>query len=99
MLQLCLATWTFICSPKDEDMISLRPIRSSGRTGGALEEAGRAEQHIVTEAAPNELKHGRARKVTPNGHRQSVRQVSLAKNTSYVQSLLRAFGHTYTHTF
>ena len=26
---------------------------------GALEEAGRAEQHIITEAAPNELKLGR----------------------------------------
>ena len=37
--------------------IILRPIRSSGSTGGALEEAGRAEQpHIITEAAPNELK-------------------------------------------
>ena len=38
----------------------LRPIRSSGSTDGrkgALEEAGRAEQHI-TEAAPNELKLG-----------------------------------------
>ena len=37
--------------------IILRPIRSSGSTEGALEEAGRAEQHI-TEAAPNELKLG-----------------------------------------
>ena len=25
---------------------------------GALEESGRAEQHIITEAAPNELKLG-----------------------------------------
>ena len=38
--------------------IILRPVRSSGRTGGALEEAGRAEQHIITEPAPNELKLG-----------------------------------------
>ena len=38
--------------------IILRPIRSSGSTEGALEEAGRAEQHITTEAAPNELKLG-----------------------------------------
>ena len=35
---------------------NLRPIRSSGSTEGALEEAGRAEQHIITDAAPNELK-------------------------------------------
>ena len=36
-------------------------MRSSGRTDdrkGALEEAGRAEQHIITEAAPNELELG-----------------------------------------
>ena len=36
--------------------IIVRPIRSSGSTEGALAEAGRAEQHIITEAAPNELK-------------------------------------------
>ena len=36
----------------------LRPIRSSGSTEDALEETGRAEQHITTEAAPNELKLG-----------------------------------------
>ena len=35
----------------------ITPIRSSGSTAGALEEAGRAEQHI-TEAAPNQLKLG-----------------------------------------
>ena len=38
--------------------IIFRPIRSSGNTEGALEEAGRAEQHIIREAAPNELKLG-----------------------------------------
>ena len=38
--------------------IILRRIRCSGRTEGALEEAGRAEQHIIAEAAPNELKLG-----------------------------------------
>ena len=38
--------------------IILRPIRSSGNTEGVLEEAGRAEQHIITEAAPNEPKLG-----------------------------------------
>ena len=37
--------------------IILRPIRSSGSTEGALEEAGRAE-HYITEAAPNELNLG-----------------------------------------
>ena len=36
--------------------IILRPVRSSGSIEGALEEAGRAEQHIFTEAAPHELK-------------------------------------------
>ena len=36
--------------------IIVRPIRSSGSTEGALAEEGRAEQHIITEAAPNELK-------------------------------------------
>ena len=38
--------------------ILLRPIRSSGSTEGDLEEAGQAEHHIITEAAPNELKLG-----------------------------------------
>ena len=38
--------------------IVLRSILSSGSTEGALKEAGRAEQHIITEAAPNELKLG-----------------------------------------
>ena len=38
--------------------IILRPIRSSGNKEGALEEAGQAERHIITEAAPNELKLG-----------------------------------------
>ena len=38
--------------------IILRPFRSSGSTEGALKEAGRAEQHIITEAEPNELKLG-----------------------------------------
>ena len=35
--------------------IILRPIRYSASTEGALEEAERAEQHIITEAAPNEF--------------------------------------------
>ena len=38
--------------------ITLRTIRSSGSTEGAPEEAGRAEQHIITDAAQNELKLG-----------------------------------------
>ena len=49
---------------------NLRPIRSSGSTEGALEEAGRAEQHIITDAAPNELKLVRVRKVMRAGYRQ-----------------------------
>ena len=36
----------------------LRAIRSSGSTEGALEEARRVEQLIITEAARNELKLG-----------------------------------------
>ena len=43
----------------DEGILYVRPIRSSGSTEGALEEAGRAEQSIITEAAPNKLKLGR----------------------------------------
>ena len=42
----------------NEYTLYLRPIRSSGSTDGELEEAGRAEQHIITEATPNELKLG-----------------------------------------
>ena len=38
--------------------IILQPTPSSGSTEGVLEEAGRVEQHIITEAAPNELKLG-----------------------------------------
>ena len=38
--------------------ILLRPVRSSDSTEGALEEAGRVEQHFITEAAPNGLKLG-----------------------------------------
>ena len=34
------------------------PIRSSGSTDDALEEAGQAEQHIITDAAPNDFKLG-----------------------------------------
>ena len=34
----------------------LRPIRSSGSTEGVLEETGRDDQHIITRAAPNEIK-------------------------------------------
>ena len=33
-------------------------IRSSGSTEGALEETGRVEQHMITEAARNELQIG-----------------------------------------
>ena len=36
----------------------LRPIRSADSTEGAFEEVGRAEQHIITEAASNKLKLG-----------------------------------------
>ena len=60
------------------------PIVSS--TEGALEEAGRAEQHI-TEAAPNELKLGEGAQSDRVSHRQrgsvgGVRQASFAKTTS-----------------
>ena len=52
-----------------------RPIRSSSSTQGrkgALEEAGRTEQHIITEAAPNELKLGMG--VSSDGNWPSARQ-------------------------
>ena len=38
--------------------LNLRPSRPSGSTGSALEEEEKAEQHIITEAAPIELKLG-----------------------------------------
>ena len=38
--------------------ITFRTIRSSSSTEGTPEEAGRAEQHIITYAAPNDLKLG-----------------------------------------
>ena len=44
-----------------ECILYLRPIRSSGSTDGrksAVEEAGPADQDIIIEAAPNELKLG-----------------------------------------
>ena len=63
----------------------LRPIRSLGSTEGALEEAGRAVQHITAEAAPNVLA------VAYRG----VRQASFAKTTSQVRNFLRACGHTH----
>ena len=50
-------------------ILYLVPIRSLGSTEGTLEAAGRGEQHIITEAVPNELKLGR-RKVMRAGHRQ-----------------------------
>ena len=67
--------------------IILRPIRSSGSTEGVLEEAGRAEQHVITEAAPNELNLGEDAQSDETGHRQGggvgcVRQASFATTTS-----------------
>ena len=38
--------------------ITFRTIRSSSSTEGTPEEAGRAEKHIITYAAPNDLKLG-----------------------------------------
>ena len=65
----------------------VEPIRSSGSTDDALEEAGQAEQHIVTDAAPNSSNLVRVRKVMRVGHRQvrgvwGVRQTSVARITS-----------------
>ena len=48
----------FMWSQNQAIYIILRPIPSSGSAEGALEEAGRVEQHIITEAALNELKLG-----------------------------------------
>ena len=52
-----------------------------------LEEAGRAEQHVITEAAPNELNLGEDAQSDETGHRQGggvgcVRQASFATTTS-----------------
>ena len=42
-----------------DGILYFRRIRCPGRTEGALEEAGRAEQHSTTEAASTQLKLGR----------------------------------------
>ena len=48
----------------------LRAIRSSGGAEGVLDEAGRTEQHIIPEAAPNELTLGSGAGSDEVGHRQ-----------------------------
>ena len=57
-IQVCRKYEINLYGHKIKQCIIVRPIRSSGSTEGALEEAGRAEQHIITKAAPNELKLG-----------------------------------------
>ena len=48
---------TFMWTQNQAMYLILRLIPSSGSTEGALEEAGREEhKHIITDAAPNELK-------------------------------------------
>ena len=68
-------------------LLKVRLLSRSAHSHAVREEAGRAEQHIITEAAPNELKLGRVRKVMRAGHRQGggvggVRRASFAKTTS-----------------
>ena len=58
MMHRRLTTAGIEVAPHYHPLLVLRPIRSSGSTEGALEEAGRAEQLIITEATPNELKLG-----------------------------------------
>ena len=66
-----------------------------------LEEAGGAEQHNITEAAPNELKlgeGGQSDDIWPFQAAASggVREASFEQTASYVRSFLSAGGHTQT---
>ena len=81
----------------------LRPIRSSGSTEGALEEAGRAEQHITAEAAPNELKLGEGAQSDDRGPsarwwRRGCSSGVICENHLAVSELLSESGHTRTRT-
>ena len=82
--------------------IILRPIRSSGSTEDALEGAGRAEQQIITEAAPNELKLGEGAQSDKSGPsaRSWRRRCSpgvICENHLVGSELLSESGHTQTH--
>ena len=80
--------------------IILRPIRSSGSTEGALEEVGRAEQHITTEAAPNELKLGEGAQSDESGPsarwwRRGCSSGVICENHLVGSDLLCAGGHAH----
>ena len=78
----------------------LPPIQSSGSTEGALEEAGRAEQHITTEAAPNEFKLGEGAQSGESGPsvrwwRRGSSSGVICENHLVGSDLLCAGGHTH----
>ena len=82
--------------------VILRPIRSSGSTEGALEEAGRAEQHIITEAVPNEFKLGEGPPSDESGAsarwwRRGCSSGVICENHIVGSDLLCAGGHAHNH--
>ena len=79
--------------------IILRPIPPSGSTDGALEEAGRAEQHITTEAASHDLKLGEGAQSHKNGPSESWWRWGCSSGVIchlLGWDLLCAGGHTHT---
>ena len=81
-----------------------RPIPSSGSTEGALEEAGRAEQHIITEVAPDELKLGEGVYSDESGPsarrwRRGCSSGVICKNHLVGSEFLSESGHTHTYTY
>ena len=80
----------------------LRAIRSSGSTEGALEEARRVEQLIITEAARNELKLGEGAQSDESGPsaRRWCRVCSsgvICENHLKGSKFLSESGHTHNH--
>ena len=83
--------------------IILRPTRSSGSTEGVLEEAGQAEHHIITEAAPNELKLGEGAYSDESGPsarrwRRGCSSGAVCENHLVGSELLSKRTHTLAHT-
>ena len=81
--------------------IILRPFRSSGSTEGAVEEAGRAGQYIITEAARNELKLGEGASSDASGPssrwwRRGCSSGVICEEHLVGSEFLSESGHTYT---
>ena len=79
-------------------------LRSTGSTEVALEVAGRAEQQIITEAAPNELKLGEGAYSDESGPsarrwRRGCSSGVVCENHLVGSELLSKRTHTSTHTF